>query len=104
MVFFCGSKIMRAQRLTLNFPIVKFCRMQPNLERKLKTLTLICLFTSFAGVLYQLIGEERLNYNSVLFGLPLGLGFGLLELFLFAKFEKRFRRWAFTRMLVFKAL
>jgi adenylate cyclase len=72
--------------------------------RKFKTLTLICFFTSFAGVLYQLIGELHLNFNSILFGLPLGLGFGLLELFLFAKAEKRFRQWSFIKMLVFKAL
>lgn len=78
--------------------------MQPDLMRKFKTLTLICLFTSFAGGLYQLIGELRLNFNSVLFGFPLGLGFGLLELFLFSKAEKRFRQWPFTKMLVFKAL
>src|ERR1051326_8360056 len=78
--------------------------MQPSLIRKFKALALICLVTSFAGVLYQLIGELRLNYNSVLYGLPLGLGFGLLELFLFPKFEKRFRRWSFTKMLVFKTL
>lgn len=78
--------------------------MQLNLVRKLKTLVLICLFTSFAGVLYQLIDEDLLDYNSVLFGFPLGLGFGLLELFLFPKAAKRFRRWPFTKLLVFKAL
>ncbi|HYV93687.1 MAG TPA: adenylate/guanylate cyclase domain-containing protein [Chitinophagales bacterium] len=78
--------------------------MQPNLVRKAKALLLICIVTSFAGVLYQLIGEQHLDFNSVLFGLPLGLGFGLLELFLFARFESRFRRWSFTRLLVFKAL
>ena len=78
--------------------------MHPNLVRKLRTLTLICLFTSFAGILYQLIGEQRLDYNSVLFGLPLGLGFCLLELFLFPKAKKRFRQWPFTKMLIFKAL
>jgi adenylate cyclase len=78
--------------------------MKPNLIRKLKTLLLICLFTSFAGVLYQLIGEQRLDFNSVLFGFPLGLGFGLLELFLFSKTQKWLRGWSFTKMLLFKAL
>ena len=78
--------------------------MQTNFIRKLRTLLLICLFTSFAGVIYQLIGELRLDYNSVLFGFPLGLGFGLLELFLFPKAERRFRQWPFTKMLVFKTL
>jgi hypothetical protein len=54
--------------------------MQLNLLRKLKTMALICLFTCFAGVIFQLIDEERLDHNSVLVGFPLGLVFGLLEL------------------------
>ena len=78
--------------------------MQPDLTRKFKTLALICLFTCFAGVIYQLIHERRLDYNSVLFGFLLGLVFGLLELFLFPKAEIRFRQWSFTKMLIFKAL
>ena len=78
--------------------------MQPNLVRKFKTLALICLFTSFAGVVYQLISELRLDYNSVFLGFPLGLVFGLMELFLFPKFEVRFRQWSFTKILLFKTL
>jgi len=78
--------------------------MQPNLVRKFKTLVFICLVTSFAGVLYQLINEQRLDYNSVALGFPLGLAFGLLELFLFPKADNRFRRWSFTKIFVFKAL
>lgn len=78
--------------------------MQPNLFRKLKTLALICLFTSFAGVIYQLVGELRLDYKSVLMGFPLGLGFGLLELFAFQRIQMRFRRWSFTKMLIIKTL
>src|SRR6478752_7435248 len=78
--------------------------MQPNLVRKFKTLALICLVTSFAGVLFQLIDEEHLDYNSVLIGFPLGLVFGLLELFLFPKAEMRFRQWSFTKILIFKTL
>jgi adenylate cyclase len=76
--------------------------MQPNLLRKFKTLALICFFTCWAGVIYQLIDEERLDYNSVLLGFPLGLIFGLLELFVFQKAETKFRQWSFTKMLVFK--
>lgn len=78
--------------------------MQPNLVRKLKTLALICLFTSFAGVIYQLVGELRLDYKSVLLGFPLGLGFGLLELFAFQSIQMRFRQWSFTKMLIIKTL
>ena len=78
--------------------------MQPNSVRKYKTLALFCLFTSFAGVLYQLINEAHLDYNSVLIGFPLGLVFGVLELFLLPKAEKRLRRWSFTQLLVIKTL
>ena len=65
---------------------------------------MICLMTSFAGMVYQLIGERRLDYNSVLYGLPLGIVFGVLELFLFPKADMRFRQWSFTRMLIVKTL
>ncbi len=78
--------------------------MSSNLSRKLKTLALICLFTSFCGVFYQLIDEERLNLNSVIVGLPLGLAFGIFELFLFPSAERWFRNWSFTGIVVFKAL
>jgi adenylate cyclase len=78
--------------------------MQPGFIRKLKTLALVCLFTSIAGVIYQLINEAHLNYNSVLIGLPLGLVFGLLELFLLPRFEMHFLEWSFTKMLLVKTL
>lgn len=78
--------------------------MQPNFVRKFKTLALICIFTSIAGVIFQLIAEERVDHNSVLVGFPLGLVFGLLELFLFPRAEMRFRLWSFTNILVFKSL
>jgi adenylate cyclase len=77
--------------------------MQPDLVRKFKTLALICLFTCFAGVIFQLISEERVDYHSVLVGLPLGLAFGLLELFLF-RGGNWFRQWSFTKILFFKTL
>jgi len=78
--------------------------MQPNLVRKFKTLALICLFTCFAGVIFQLVNETRLDYNSILIGFSLGLVFGLLELFLFSNAEMRFQRWSFTKILIFKTL
>ena len=77
--------------------------MQPNLVRKYKTLALICVFSCFAGVIFQLISERRLDFNSITVGLPLGLVFGLLELFLLPKAEILFRQWSFTKTLVFKS-
>jgi adenylate cyclase len=78
--------------------------MQRNFSRKLRTLGLVCLLTSFAGVVYQLINEEQLNHNSVLFGLPLGLGFGVLELFVFPNSNLHLRRWSFTTILIIKSV
>ena len=78
--------------------------MQPNFSRKIKTLILICICTCLSGIIFQLIDEERISYGSVMFGLPLGLVFGLLELFLFPKASKRLRRWPFSKMLLFKTV
>ena len=78
--------------------------MKSNLVRKFKTLALICLFACFAGVMFQLVNEEHLDYNSVFVGFPLGLVFGFLELFLFPKAEMRFRQWSFTKILILKTL
>jgi adenylate cyclase len=72
--------------------------------RKIKTLAFICISTCFAGMIFQLINEQRVNYNSVLLGFPLGLVFGVLELYLFPKAENRFRRWPFSRVLLFKTI
>src|SRR4029079_16311673 len=77
--------------------------MRPDLSRKLKTLALICLFTSIAGMIYQVIDDKVLDFRSVIVGFPLGLAFGVLELFLFPK-TKLLRRWSFSKMLVFKAV
>src|SRR5688572_10631626 len=78
--------------------------MPSNMIRKFKILAIICLFTSFAGVIFQLIGEERVDHNSVVLGFPLGLVFGLLELFLFPRSYKKFQKWSFTRIIIFKTL
>jgi adenylate cyclase len=78
--------------------------MQPHFTRKLKTLALICVFTCIAGVIYQFIKENFVNEASIQFGLPLGLVFGLMELFLLPVFEKRFRRWPFTWIFFFKTV
>jgi adenylate cyclase len=55
-----------------------------------------------AGVFFQLISEERVDYNSLMIGFPLGLAFGLLELFLLPGAAKRFRKWSFTKIFIFK--
>ena len=78
--------------------------MRPYVGRKIRSLALICLSTSFAGVIYQLIGEKRVDHNSVLVGFPLGLAFGILELFLLSKTRIDFQRWSFSKILLFKTV
>lgn len=78
--------------------------MNSHLSGKLKTLAAICLFTCLAGVIFQLIKEEQVGYKSILVGLPLGVAFGLLELFVFPRMQFQFHRRSFTRMLVFKTV
>jgi adenylate cyclase len=78
--------------------------MQPQTVRKIKTLALICIFTCLAGVIYQFIKENFVNMASIQFGLPLGLIFGLMELFLLPMFEKHFRKWTFTGIIFFKII
>ena len=78
--------------------------MQPQLARKLKTLTLICVFTSFAGVIYQLVNEVLIDHRSIIMGFPLGLVFGILELFVFSNPGSKMRQWSFTKLLFLKTL
>src|SRR6478735_1050408 len=77
--------------------------MARSLSGKFKTLVFICLFACAAGVVYQLINAQHVDYKSVSSGLPLGLAFALFELFIFAK-GKRYRQWSFTGILVFKTV
>lgn len=76
--------------------------MRPVLTLKIRTFILICISTSFAGVVYQLVNEQIVDYRSVLVGLPLGLAFGTLELF--TNINSKLRHWSFTKILLFKTI
>jgi len=78
--------------------------MQRILARKIKILAVICSFTCLAGMIYQLISEEYIGYESILIGLPLGLVFGVIELFLFRKTQQKLRRLPFTWLITVKAI
>src|SRR5688572_32990424 len=74
------------------------------LARKLKTLILICLYGCFAGFLYQFINENQIDQRSLIVGIPLGLVFGILELFLIPAAANRLNRWPFTLLISFKTV
>jgi adenylate cyclase len=67
-------------------------------------MAMICLLTSIAGVIFQMINEEHVNINSILFGFPLGVAFSLLELYIFPRFKAHFSQWSFTRLLIVKSI
>ena len=73
----------------------------PLLENKLKALIIICLVSGLAGVVFQFFDDGHVGYESVLVGIPVGLFFGLFELFIF---HGRFRRLPFIRILLIKAI
>jgi adenylate cyclase len=78
--------------------------MHPDLPKRLRSLSLICLLTSFAGVIFQMINEQQVNVNSILFGFPLGIAFSMLELFVFPRFKGHINQWSFTRILIVKSV
>ncbi len=78
--------------------------MSTQLTRKLKSLALICLFGCFAGVVYELINENHIDFRSIIVGFPLGLVFGILELFLIPGASVRLHRWPFTMVIAFKTV
>ena len=78
--------------------------MSLRLERKLKTLVFICVYGCFAGLLYQFINENQVDQRSLIIGIPLGLVFGLLELFLIPGAANRLNRWPFTLLIIFKTV
>lgn len=64
---------------------------KPLLVRKLKILTIICIFSMIAGMIYQKVNEGFIDYNAFLVGIAMGLGFGVLELFVMTKLNHRLK-------------
>lgn len=57
---------------------------------KLRLLGEFCLFGALAGIIFQLINEQLINYRAFLVGVPLGGAFGVIELFLLTGLRKTF--------------
>ncbi len=78
--------------------------LQPQLVRKLKILGLICLFTTTIGIIYQKLDDGFINSEGVIVGLFLGLGFGILELFLLKKLSLQLKKLPFHLMAITKTV
>ena len=78
--------------------------LQPLFIRKLKILGMICIFTIIVGLLFQKINDGHFGIAGLMVGLFLGLGFGVLELFLLKRLNRRLKQLAFHRLAIIKVL
>ncbi len=76
--------------------------MQPVLKRKLKLLLTICVISTISAVIYQYIDIEFVDLRSIYTGISLGLGFGILELFIITRFQHLFQKMPFFWHLLIK--
>ena len=65
--------------------------MNPLIKRKLKLILLFCIFSMPAGILYQRLNNGYIDHNAFIVGLVMGLAFGVLELFILTKFNRRIK-------------
>ncbi len=77
--------------------------MNSTFTRKLKLLGEFCLITAFAGVIYQLLSDGYVNHMALIMGGFLGLGFGIIELFIFSGLSKWFLKQPFLVTIFVKA-
>lgn len=66
-------------------------------------LGLICIFTSIAGVIYEIVDTGALSFMSVLIGLPIGLVYAVLELYVFTNRDLWINKLSFIKLILAKA-
>jgi adenylate cyclase len=76
----------------------------PLLIRKFKILIFICIFSTIVGLIFQKIHDGYFGFAGLLVGLFLGLGFGILELFLLKRLNQRMKKMAFHHLAIIKVL
>ncbi len=77
--------------------------MRPILIRKLKLLGEFCIITSIAGVVYQMLSDGVVTHMALIMGSALGLGFGVIELFVLSKYQKMLSSLPFLVAILVKA-
>jgi adenylate cyclase len=78
--------------------------LQPQLIRKLKILGIICIFTIVVGLLFQWVSDGIVGSAGAIVGLFLGLGFGVLELFILKKLNLYLRAFPFYLTAIVKVI
>ena len=78
--------------------------MHPLLVRKLKLLSLFCLFSIFAGIIFQRLNNGFIDHNAFIVGFVMGLGFGVLELFMMTKLNQRIKTFPIPIIIITKTI
>jgi len=78
--------------------------MNPLLKRKLKLLFLFALFSLPAGMLYQQLNSGYIDHNAFIVGFFMGLGFGVLELFIMSKLNRQIKTLPIPLIILTKAI
>ena len=76
--------------------------MSPLLVRKFKILAILCACSIVAGMLFQQLKEGIVDHNAFIVGLMMGLGFGVLELFMMTKLNKRLKALSIFSIILIK--
>ena len=77
--------------------------MNPINTGKLRQIGEFCLVGALAGIIFQLIKEERIDHNALILGIFLGLGFGIIELFILSGLRKKLLTLPFLATIGIKA-
>ena len=76
----------------------------PNTIRKAQQILEYSLLGAIAGVVFQMVDEQFVDYNGPLLGLAMGAGFIKVEIFILSKFKKKFLRLPFLLSIFIKAI
>ena len=78
--------------------------MNPIITFKLRLIGEFCLFGILAGIIFQLLHEELIDYRAFLIGISLGGAFGIIELFILSGLRKKFLQLPLLLTIFIKAL
>ena len=57
---------------------------------KLRLLLEFSFFGALSGIIFELLREGLIDYRAIVMGVPLGLAFGIIELFIFSGLRRKF--------------
>lgn len=77
--------------------------MNLRISSKLRLLGEFCLFGALAGIIYELIDIKMVDYKALLMGIPIGFGYGIMELFVLSGFSKKFMKMPLAITILLKA-